>query len=134
MKPRRTDRRFTLAETAERIRVALAGNSENAAWVAIRDFVDGYRVVAPAVRRELIATRPESVEPRFDAYLAALSEHLAVHDEIPVPGWAGEPQRFLSRWWFPTQFRSLHAMALVQSPASFRRRGVFIDATEFQRV
>lgn len=31
------------------------------------------------------------------------------------------------------QFKSLHAMAIVQSPASFRRRGIFIDKTEFQR-
>lgn len=41
---------------------------------------------------------------------------------------------FLDDWWFPTQFKSLHAMALVESPAAFRRRGIFIDNTAFMRV
>jgi hypothetical protein len=44
-----------------------------------------------------------------------------------------EPGRFLDRWWFPTRFRSLHAMALVESPAAFRRRGIFVDHTELER-
>jgi hypothetical protein len=82
----------------------------------------------------MIAERPELTgDCRFDAYLAALAEHLAVHDALPVPAWVEEPERFLEQWWFPTQFRSLHAIALVQSPASFRRRGIFVDQTEFQR-
>ena len=134
MKPARADRRFSLAETAERIGVGLAERDESTAWVAVRDFVDGYRSAPHAARFGLIEARPRPIDPRFDAYLAALAEHLAVHDRLCVPAWSAESTRFLDQWWFPTRFRALHAMALVQSPASFRRRGVFVDATEFQRV
>ena len=134
MKPARADHRFTLAETAGRIGPALAAGDEATAWVAVRDFLDGFSSMSGPERAALFDERPATVDPRFDAYLAALAEHLAVHGALRVPGWTQEPERFLSRWWFPTRFRSLHPAALVQSPASFRRRGVFVDATELQRV
>ena len=64
---------------------------------------------------------------------AALAEHFAIHYQLPIPRWVNEPERFLEQWWFPTQFKSLHAQAIVESPAAFRRRGIFVDKTEFQR-
>ncbi len=134
MQPARADRRFTLAETGQRVAAALSEPDQSSAWAAIRDFLDGFVSAPVEARGELMAERPAAVEVRFDAYLAALAEHLAVHHHIGVPAWAQEPDRFLSQWWFPTRFRSLHAMAMVQSPASFRRRGIFVDSTELQRV
>lgn len=127
---------LTLAEVARRIRQALMDpeQGESEAWLPIREFLDDFRTAAPEVRQAMIEARPEPTgDPRFDAYLAALAEHLAVHHDLRVPEWVEEPGRFLDRWWFPTRFRSLHAMALVESPASFRRRGIFIDHTEFER-
>ena len=127
---------LTLAEVARRIRQALMDpeQGESEAWLPIREFLDDFRTAAPEVRQGMIEARPEPTgDPRFDAYLAALAEHLAVHHDLRVPEWVEEPGRFLDRWWFPTRFRSLHAMALVESPASFRRRGIFIDHTEFER-
>lgn len=134
MVPGRADRRFTLAETARRIGDALASEGDASAWVAVRDFVDGFFSAARMTRSELISEAPATVEPHFDAYLGALAEHLSVHHELAAPAWTQAPERFLEQWWFPTRFKSLHAMALVQSPASFRRRGIFVDATELERV
>jgi hypothetical protein len=37
-------------------------------------------------------------------------------------------------WWFVTNLRGLHPRALVESPASFRRRGVFITTDALERV
>src|SRR5690349_3611887 len=108
MKPARADRRFTIAETADRIRDALARADESTAWVAVRDFLDDYRAVALDARPSLLAEPPRLVDPRFDAYLAAFAEHFAVHDGLRVPAWTQEPERFLDTWWFPTQFLSLH--------------------------
>jgi hypothetical protein len=42
------------------------------------------------------------------------------------PAWVDDPSRFLEEWWFVSGLRSLHANALVHSPISFKRRGVFI--------
>ncbi len=122
-----------LKEVAHHIREELA-RPDGDPWLWIRQFLDDFYNAAPETRAAMIAERPDLTgEPRFDAYLAALAEYLAVHYELPVPAWVEEPERFLEQWWFPTQFRSLHAMAIVQSPASFRRRGIFVDQTEFQR-
>ncbi len=119
---------LTLQRTAARIR---AGEDP---WLCIREFVDDFYAAAAAEREGMLTGYPEPVgERRLDAYLAALAEHLAVRYGLPVPSWVAEPHRFLDQWWFPTSFRSLHAMALVQSPAAFRRRGIFVDETELQR-
>lgn len=103
-------------------------------WVCVREFLDDFYAAQPGERQSLIADRPDLTgDQRFDAYLGALGEHLAVHYGLDVPAWVHEPERFLDGFWFPTSARSLHALAIVQSPASFRRRGIFVDDTELQR-
>lgn len=124
---------LTLKRVAEAIREELNA-PDGDPWLWIRQFMDDFYAAAQEARAGLIAERPEPTgDPRFDAYLAALAEHFAFHYHLPTPAWVGEPERFLEQWWFPTQFKSLHAMALVESPAAFRRRGIFVDKTEFQR-
>jgi hypothetical protein len=60
--------------------------------------------------------------------LAAAAEHLCYHRGLPVPSWSLDPARFLDRWWFVSPYRSVHASALVATPAAFANRGVFIHA------
>jgi hypothetical protein len=50
------------------------------------------------------------------------------------PAWAVEPERFLERFWFKSAVPSFRALAVAQSPAAFRRRGIFIDEGALQRV
>ncbi len=124
---------LTLHQVAEHIHAEL-NRPDGDPWLWIRQFLDDFYSAPPENRAEMIAERPELTgDPRYDAYLGALAEYLAVHYHLPVPSWVEEPERFLDQWWFPTQFKSLHAMAIVQSPASFKRRGIFVDQTEFQR-
>lgn len=121
---------LTIQRTASRIR------SGEDPWLCIREFLDDFYAAEGKTERQLamLVGRPDLTgDPRFDAYLAALVEHLAVKRSLPVPAWVHESERFLERWWFPTSFKTLHALALVQSPASFRRRGIFVDETELQR-
>jgi hypothetical protein len=97
-----------LKAVAQHIREELA-RPDGDPWLWIRQFLDDFYHAAPETRAAMIAERPELTgDCRFDAYLAALAEHLAVHDALPVPAWVEEPERFLEQWWFPTQFRSLH--------------------------
>jgi hypothetical protein len=124
---------LTLQQVAEHIREEL-NRADGDPWLWVRQFLDDFYAASPERRAEMIAARPDwTGDRRYDAYLAALAEHLAVHYGLSVPAWVEEPERFLEQWWFPTQFKSLHAMAIVQSPASFKRRGIFVDQTEFQR-
>ena len=106
---------------------------EGQAFKVIADFLDGF-YAHPQLRAELIRDEPPPTgDRRFDAYLAALAEHLAYHFGLPVPAWVHDPGRTLEQWWFPAG-RAFHAVALVRSPAAFRRRGIFIDETFFMRV
>jgi hypothetical protein len=71
---------------------------------------------------------------QVDAALAAMAEYLARRDGWPAPSWVRDPRREASPWWFVTDLRGFHPKALVESPSSFRRRGVFITADALVRV
>ena len=77
---------------------------------------------------------PLTGSSEVDAAFAAMAEYLARRDSRPVPHWASGPAREASPWWFVTELRGLHPKALVESPPSFRRRGVFITADALERV
>jgi hypothetical protein len=67
-------------------------------------------------------------DTRVDAAFAALGEYLARRDHWSVPAWTAiNPAREARPWWFVTELRGMHPRALLKSPSSFRRRGVFID-------
>lgn len=88
------------------------------------DAASGMWLVAPAPVGDM----------RVDAAFAALAEHVARRDGWPVPVWALDPDREALPWWFVTRLRGLHPRALVESPPSFRRRGVFITSDALERV
>jgi hypothetical protein len=71
---------------------------------------------------------------RVDALLGALAEHVAFHRGRDSPAWCEEPSRFLRSAWFPVDLPSVRVTALVSSPASFARRGIWIDRRDLDRV
>ena len=73
-------------------------------------------------------------DSRVDAAFAAMAEYLARQDGWTVPSWARLPEREAWPWWFVTDLRGLHPQALVESPSSFRRRGVFITSGALERA
>lgn len=88
-----------------------------------------------AAAAALFQEPPEPVgDSRVDAALAALAEHLARQDRWPVPRWAARRLRPAVPWWFVAELDSLQAMAIQQSPLSFRKRGVFIVDGALDRV
>ena len=60
--------------------------------------------------------------------LAAIAEYLCAREGWLAPPWVEDQSRFLDQWWFVSGMRSLHADAIVHSPISFARRGVFITS------
>ncbi len=103
---------------------------------AVREFLDEFALRGDdRSRADAIAERPESTgNPRHDAYLGALAEHLAAVHGLSGPAWSVEPGRFLDRFWFVSEVAGFRAVAIAQAPAAFRRRGVFIPERSLHRV
>jgi len=100
-----------------------------------REFLDDWSLLRDdAERSAAVAAEPRPVEPRIDAYLAAVAEQLCAEIGLPAPAWVRAPGRFLDRFWWPGTTRALDALALRDSPAAFRRRGIFVGAGALRRV
>lgn len=121
--------RQTLAGVAGR---ALAGESFE---LAARELLDELALLRDdEQRRRAIVEEPRPTgDPRHDAYLGALGEHFALRFGIDRPPWVTRPQRFLDRFWFCSDVPGFRATAIAQSPAAFRRRGIFIAAGALKR-
>lgn len=125
-----TYRPQTLARVAER---ATAGED---LLFAVREFLDDLTwSETDQQRAALIEERPATLpDPRGNAFLGALAEHVAAVHGLDRPQWSVEPERFLDRWWFPAEEPAFAPLAIVESPAAFRRRAIFISASLLTRV
>ncbi|MGQ0766925.1 MAG: plasmid mobilization protein [Gemmatimonadota bacterium] len=72
-------------------------------------------------------------DPLIANYVAAMVEHSAAQRGLSSPAWtsATEP---LEQPWFASELPSLRFHLLTSSPAPFRRRNLFLDATIGDRV
>lgn len=118
-------RPHSIAEVAER----KAGRFDAGA----REFLDEWQTMAPKQKIVALSEEPRRLGGVKDAYLAALAEHLALSDRLPVPGWTEQSDRFLSEPFFAGGLESLKAILLVESPLAFRRRLIFISADGLSR-
>jgi len=100
-------------------------------WKLVWEFLEEYRW-EPADRQvPLLQAEPAPVgDDRWDALLAALSEHLCAQHDLAPPQWT--EHRMLQHAWFPSQLPTKRADALVWAPAAFRKHGVFLSAHDLQ--
>src|SRR5215471_17135025 len=126
-------RAMSLADLARSIRRHLADGEY--VLRACLQFIDDFHETDEAGRSGLLETAPAATgDPRWDAFLAGLAEHLAYHGGLPVPRWTQRKERFLRTWWFLSDLPSVRASAMAESPAAFRRRGVFVTDDLFARA
>jgi len=119
----------TLAEVAQRAR---AGEDF---FFCVREHLSSLRLLPAADRCSLVTDRPaELPDPVHQAYLGALAEHACSAAGAATPAWALEPDRFLDRLWFGTDRAGLEPWCLVESPAAFRRRGLFVTRGRLERL
>ena len=69
-----------------------------------------------------------------DAYLAATAEELARRLNVPSPEWALAEDRRLHRPWFASPLSALRAVLLLESPAAFRSRNLFVSDNALSRA
>lgn len=101
----------------------------------LREFLDEFYVEAsPAARAQMLRDEPvELVNIRANAYLAAVAEYLSARYRLPSPAWTLQSSRFLRRAFFPAGLESLKARLIMESPAAFRRRMIFVGADPLSR-
>jgi len=82
---------------------------------------------------EALVTPPARLTPYLANYIAAMTEVACAQNRVPPPAWvAAIPP--LAEPVFGTTLMSLRLYLLTHSPAPFRRRNIFIDASVGSRV
>ena len=89
---------------------------------------------ASTVDVELEGDPGSTGDRRWDALVAGIVEWAAHAVEVRTPPWTATKERFLDEWWFVTPYRSLHASALVETPAELANRGVFLHESSLRSV
>lgn len=102
---------------------------------ALRNFLDSfYLEVDETERQKMIEDRPSLLpNEKANAYLAAAAEYLAQKNGLKIPAWTSEKSRFLKSPFFPCDLESLKASMIVESPAAFRRRLIFVGSDPLYR-
>jgi hypothetical protein len=122
----------TLAQVAE---LATRGGSFDR---SLANFLDE---LYSAPSASALAQEPVSLAPSFadlgrvqDAYLAAAAEELARQFNLQRPTWIDAEIRKLHRPWFASKLATLRAVLLLESPAAFRSRNLFVSENALVRV
>ena len=63
-----------------------------------------------------------------DAYLAGTAATLAAQMGEPRPEWVDRPSRYRATPWFASPGADMRACLLLESPARFRERNLFVTA------
>lgn len=99
------------------------------------EFVQRFHNAARTQQQVMIETRPPSTDsPRWDAFVAALAEWLAVRHRLRVPAWVHEPNRYLDQAEWITPMKSLYPSEYAGSPAAFQNHGIYIHRDSLQNV
>ena len=117
----------SVGDVGEEIAACLAkGDSSSAIRLAFR-FLERYDISDWETRRRITADPPVTTgSARYDALLAGIVELACASHGVVAPSWVNDEPYFLNEFWFVSGMKSLHANALVHSPISLARRGVFV--------
>lgn len=98
--------------------------------VALGNFLDDWRRLPDALQRaalirEPIPRAPDLERHRWDCFVAATVEYLAVRDRVATPDWVFWDAWTLERPWFLFPYWKLRAWQLVVTPPPWKRRRIF---------
>jgi uncharacterized protein (DUF1778 family) len=83
--------------------------------------------------QEAVSSPPPRLTPYLANYVAAMVEYACARNGVPPPSWLRETAP-LAEPVFGSALMSLRLYLLAHSPAPFRRRNIFIDASVGSRV
>lgn len=126
------DDSFTLADLAPQLASA---KDDSRRRRLVLEFIQRFWDAPPDERCALLVDPPASAADRhWDALVSALAEHLAFHEATDPPAWCTEPDRFLDHPWYWVDLPSVRRRALTGAPTAFRRRNVWLDRVDLERV
>jgi hypothetical protein len=104
----------------------------------LANFLDGFYAAPDAAA---LAEAPALLAPQIgdmgrvqDAYLAATAEELARAHNFSTPAWMVDEARKLRRPWFASPLAALRVVLLLESPAGFRSRNLFVSENALTRA
>ncbi|MDE0102691.1 MAG: hypothetical protein OXN89_09940 [Bryobacterales bacterium] len=89
-----------------------------------------FHALSAAEQAEVLLDRPPLTGTRWDAFLAAVVEHVARLHGHQVPAWVNEPARFLGIPWVISTNRVAAADSVLYAPGAFIRHSVFPDPAD----
>jgi hypothetical protein len=129
---------FARPESLYEFSTALAkGNSEG--W-ALGEFLDAFYGVPQDKRQNMLNREPKLLAGRIrngdvtDASLAATAEYLAWKFRLINPEWTQDSRRVMKEPWFATDIEGLKILLVMESPAAFRRRNLFVSENALSRA
>jgi hypothetical protein len=121
-------REVTASTMAAEVAALLAAGDEVMARRVLFRFVELVDRALPSARPAMVDAAPAPIgDRRLDALLAASVEDSCSRHGLEVPSWVNADRFFLEQFWFVAGVAALEADAMLQSPISFRRRGVFLN-------
>lgn len=117
--------------------VAKLAHSRRDFGYAVVEFLDQFRIDRDPA---MLAVEPPLLRERLgddglgDAYLAAVAVHLSCSLRVAAPAWTASPERFLHHPWFASPGAALRATLLLESPAAFRERNLFVSENALERA
>ncbi len=99
------------------------------------DYVSTVKRAGIPVAQRMFADEPDPTGSlEIDASFAALCEWLANRDDWVPPDWVRLANRYLVDPWFPDDNKIFHAQALLESPAPFEERNIFVTLSGLSRA
>lgn len=118
-------------DTLARAAAAVQRDGHDSWKIHLFDFVDAFRRSAGF---PLVSEAPGvDTEPRLLALFASTVEALCAESLVRIPWWCSGI-RSLPEPWFVAGVENLKATALVETPAVFRRRNVFVLGNFLERA
>jgi hypothetical protein len=105
--------------------------------IELGDFLDSfYRQPSAGAVSEEPSLLPESHSHGavINSFLAATAEHLCRRFDLPIPAWVYDRCRYLERPFFAMEAPSFRATLLLESPAEFRSRNLFVTSNALSRA
>ena len=101
----------------------------------LHDFCMVWQHSDAVTRQRLVEVEPDAIDDRWDAFAAALVEHLCAEAGLAVPSWTQTARRHLERFWYAGGcFAFDRLRTVVTTPAAFEMHGVWLPRSELEVV
>jgi len=100
-------------------------------WYVLSNFLDDFKR-SPSQKR--LEEEPEYINDRTSAFIAAVTEQLAIDYGLCTPDWPYKKKYHLTEPFFPSGLKGDYMIfTLRESPLAFKARNIFVSANVLSR-